>query len=274
MYFSIFSEEPGVNAFFSTRLKGVSPAPWESLNFGGNTGDTTERARQNRTLLLDAAELSGAVIVRAQQVHGDHVACVTEEMAAPYREAAANFGLASKDRRRPDGSNELILPDTDALVTNCENVLLTTIHADCLPVYLLDRKHRAAGLAHAGWRGTCAGIGPKTVRTMAERFGAVPEEMTAFVGPGICRECFEVGTEVYEAFAERWDFIDEFASRSKHGKYLLDLAGINRRQLEELGVGRIKVSEHCTFCEPELFYSHRRDQGKTGRMGAGICLIS
>lgn len=273
MYFSIFSEEPGVNAFFSTRQKGVSPEPWASLNFGGNTGDTPERARQNRTLLLDAAELAGAVVVRAQQVHGDHVACVTEEMVEPYREAAGKFGAAPKGHREMDGSNELLLPDTDALVTNCENVLLTTIHADCLPVYLLDRKHRVAGLAHAGWKGTCAGIGPKTVSVMAERFGAVPEEMTAFVGPGIGKECFEVGAEVYEAFAGRWSFIDEYAQRMDHGKYLLDLAGINRRQLEEAGVGKIKVSEHCTFCEPELFYSHRRDHGKTGRMGAGICLI-
>lgn len=194
-----------------------------------------------------------------------------------------------------------MIPYTDAVVTNVKNVLLTTVHADCLAVYFYDEKNQAIGLAHAGWRGTAAGISIKTLEKMKEVYGSKAEDMQVYIGPGISRCCFETGPEVYREFKESWDFIDEFAeeryvlkysqdvkpqiglSDSKMNlperesvlKYYLDNKGLNKRQLEISGVKpeNIKVSRHCTCCETDLFCSYRREGGTYMRMGAGLCLI-
>lgn len=284
MYFSIFPEEPAVNAFFSTRQGGISPEPWGSLNFGGNTGDREERTRENRRRLAEALELSEATVVRPEQVHGSHVVCVTEEMIKPYKEEAfkrrrreeeevEEAETTEEENRECKRKNELILPETDGVVTDCRNVLLTTIHADCLPVCFLDRVHGAVGLAHAGWKGTCQGIAKKTVELMQNEFGSEPEQLVVWIGPGIDSCCFEVGKEVYDQFDQCWPYAEEYAQEAPGNKFYLDLKGLNQRQLTEMGVREIKVSHHCTACEADLFFSHRRDQGKTGRMGAGICLL-
>ena len=146
------------------------------------------------------------------------------------------------------------LAETDGMITNLRGVLLTTVHA--------------------GWRGTDLGIAPKAVQMMMKEFRSYPEDIQVFIGPGISKCCFEVGAEVYEQFKEHWDFIDEFAE-AKGEKYYLDLKGINRRQLEEMGIPteNIVTSEHCTHCEPDTFCSYRREGGTYKRMGAGICLI-
>lgn len=276
MYFSIFAEEPAVNAFFSTRQGGVSPEPWGSLNFGGNTGDMEERTRENRRRLAEALELSEATVVRPEQVHGSHVVRVTEEMVKPYQADAFNRRREEEDeeeRRECKAEKELILPETDGVITDCPNVLLTTIHADCLPVCFYDRVHGAVGLVHAGWKGTCQGIAKKTVEMMGSEFGSEPEQLAVWIGPGIDSCCFEVGKEVYDQFDQCWPYAKEYAKETPENKFHLDLKGLNRRQLTELGVRDIKISQHCTACEADLFFSHRRDQGKTGRMGAGICLL-
>lgn len=277
MYFSIFAEEPAVNAFFSTRQGGISPEPWGSLNFGGNTGDMEERTRENRRRLAEALELAEATVVRPEQVHGSHVVRVTEDMVKPYKEEMINRRrreeAEEEEKRECQIKNELILPETDGVITDCRNVLLTTIHADCLPVCFLDRVHGAVGLAHAGWKGTCQGIAKKTAELMQREFGSNPEQLAVWIGPGIDSCCFEVGKEVYDQFDQCWPYAQEYAQEAVGDKYYLDLKGMNQRQLTELGVRDIKISQHCTACEADLFFSHRRDQGKTGRMGAGICLL-
>lgn len=233
-----FKDAPAVSAAFSTRDK---------------------EAENVREAFMD----SGLLVVRPVQVHKDNVETVTEEMVRACRES---------------GSRELVLPDTDAVITACGGTALTTVHADCLPVWLYDEPSGAIGVAHAGWRGTCAGIGVKMARAMTERLGASAASMRAAVGPGISLCCFEVGPEVYEAFAEQWDFIDECARRKPDGKYLLDLKEINRRQLTAFGIRSIEVSPLCTFCAADeesgepIFYSYRRDGGMAGRMTASIYL--
>ena len=195
--------------------------------------------------------LEEAVPVRPKQIHEDHIELIEQR---PYR--------------------PLDLPDTDGMITNLRGVLLTTVHADCLPVYFFDPFKNAIGLVHAGWRGIEKQIAAKAVVSMNHAFGTMPEDVFAYIGPGIGRCCFEVGPEVYEKFSESCAFIDEFSDK-KGEKYYIDLKGINRRQLEELGVpaAGIKVSDRCTCCEPETFCSYRREGGTYRRMGAGICLI-
>jgi len=175
-------------------------------------------------------------------------------------------------KEKPD--TPLMLEDTDGIITDLEGVLLTTVHADCLPVYLFDDKREAIGLVHAGWRGTAAGIAPKAVRMMIAELGCDSSDIHAYVGPGISRCCFETDRDVYEAFLKEWPFTDEFTDKNPNGKYHIELKGINKRQLEMEGLKaeNIEISRHCTCCEPEMFCSYRREGGTYKRMGAGLAL--
>lgn len=206
----------------------------------------------NRTDVFKANGLGDAVPVWPKQIHKDRIEIITEKPASALK-----------------------VPDTDGVITNVKNVLLTTVHADCLPVYFFDAKKEVIALVHAGWRGTAAGIAPKAAENMKSFFGCDMKDIHAFIGPGISKCCFEVGAEVYEEFHSKWPFTDEMAEKHSSGKYYIDLKAINFRQLENLGIpaANIKSSKHCTCCEPELFCSYRREGGTYKRMGAGLCLL-
>ena len=205
----------------------------------------------NREDVFEENWLEEAIPVWPKQVHKDHIEVIEQR---PYR--------------------PLELEETDGMITNLRGVLLTTVHADCLPVYFFDPFKNVIGLVHAGWRGTDAGIAAKAVALMNSEFRCMPEDIYVTIGPGISKCCFEVGPEVYEQFSGNWDFIDEFAEK-KGDKYYIDLKGINRRQLEDMGVPSVNIetSSHCTCCEPETFCSYRREGGTYKRMGAGLCII-
>lgn len=189
--------------------------------------------------------------IQPRQTHKDHIAVITERQ-----------------------EQALTLPETDGMITNVPGVLLTTVHADCLPVWFYDRVEKVIGLVHAGWRGTVAGIASKAVKMMKQQYGCRPENIRCHIGPGIGLCCFETGVEVYETFKKSWDFTDQYAKREGK-KYKIDLKGINREALrrEEISVENITISPHCTCCEPETFCSYRREGGTYWRMGAGICLL-
>lgn len=211
----------------------------------------SEGSPYSREDVIREQGLEHAGIVWPRQVHKSHIEVITKKSEKPLR-----------------------LADTDGLLTDAPQVLLTTVHADCIPVYLYDPIRRAIGLVHAGWRGTALGIGAKAARMMKKHFQSEPEQIKAYIGPGISSCCFETGPEVYEEFKAGWPFIDEFAS-ARGEKYFIDLKGINKRQLRKAGLAEknIQVSPHCTCCEPELFCSYRREGGTYMRMGAGLCLL-
>lgn len=159
----------------------------------------------------------------------------------------------------------------DGMVTDIPDVLLTVFGGDCPPVYIVDPVRKAAGLVHAGWRGTLGRIPEVAVANMVVRFGCDPADMYAAVGPGICRDCYEMGDEVYEAFAEQWSpgEADRILSRYPAcdpegreipgGKYHLDLREANRMTLLRAGIPaeHIEVSNVCTKCNADTFYSYR-----------------
>jgi YfiH family protein len=159
----------------------------------------------------------------------------------------------------------------DGLVTDIPDVLLTVFGGDCPPVYLADPVHKAIGLVHAGWKGTLARIPEVAIAQMRVRFGSDPADMYAAVGPGICRECYEMGDEVYDAFAAQWSREDADLILSRYpakdgdgreipgGKYHLDLREANRLTLLRAGIpgDHIAVSNVCTMCNVDKFYSYR-----------------
>jgi len=220
--------------------------------FAGFTTRPSSSARRRAELAKAAAERGGAA-VRLNLVHGTAVARV-----APADVLRAQSGSIDYE-------------DTDAAITDQKNVVLTSGHGDCLPVYLYDPTVPAIGLAHAGWRGTLGNIAMETVRAMGLQYSCEPQNLRAWIGPGIGRCCFEVGADVAQSFRDRFDWALDYIDPGPGGKYHIDLKGINRRQLSDCGITAVESSELCTVCRSDLFYSYRRNRERE-RMLAYICL--
>ena len=169
------------------------------------------------------------------------------------------------------GSFALHRQYVDGIVTDIPDALLTVFGGDCPPVYIVDPKRRAVGLVHAGWKGTLGKIPQVAIAQMTVKFGCDPADMYAAIGPGVCRDCYEMGDEVYDAFAAQWSREDADLILSRYpakdaagndipgGKYHLDLREANKMTLLRAGVpaDHIAVSNVCTMCNVDTFYSYR-----------------
>lgn len=246
---------PGVVHGFSTRLGGVSTGALASLNLRSAkvSGDQTGRVEENYRRFCAAVGAEVDRMVLSCQVHGDAVRVVT----------AADAG---KGLFRPRDY------EADALVTNEADLPLVVFSADCMVLLLCDPVAGCVGAVHAGWRGTALRIAEKTVETMTREFGARSEHIRAAIGAGIGLCCFETDGDVPEAMkramgAEATSFLHR-----RGEKWMVDLKGINRRQLELVGVpaAQIAVNELCTACHPELYWSHRKMGSVRGVQAAMI----
>lgn len=239
---------PGVRAAASLRLGGVSPPPWHSLNLGDHVGDDPARVAENRRRLGQALALPEPPAWLAQ-VHGREVLPLDAE-AVPAERIA------------------------DAAVTGRAGRVLAVLTADCLPVLLCRADGRRIGVAHAGWRGLAEGVLEATV----EALDAPPEEVLAWLGPGIGAAAYEVGADVRDAClaAGAGTEVDADAcfTPGRPGRWQFDLAGLARRRLEALGLAGIHGGQWCTHADAERFYSHRRDGADrpTGRMATLLWL--
>lgn len=248
------NQKSSVSHGFSTRLGGVSPAPYDSLNLGWSRPDPEENIARNFQIFCDAAKIDRESMVIVNYEHGGTVLKVTKD-----------------DRGR--GFDKEPLAFCDGLVTNDENVVLITSHADCGAFFLYDPVKRAVGLAHAGWKGTLARIGARAVELMQKEYGSDPKDILVSTGPCICKNCFEVDLELAERFA------DEFGTKSlyehgREGKAQLDLEAAAAIQILDAGVKpeNLTLMHACTYELETYFFSHRRDKGDTGSMAAYICL--
>jgi polyphenol oxidase len=228
---------PGARAVFSTRRGGVSEGPYESLNLGILTDDYPERVIENRRRAARAARIAPERVGMGWQVHGTDL---LEWNAPPTGRSYAE----------PRGR---LLPQVDGHLTEERDLALLVLVADCYPVALSDGARTA--MLHCGWRPLAGGILERAI----ERFEGTPE---AAVGPGIGACCYEVGPEVLEAFAD----LEGVAS----GR-MLDLRAVISRKLAAAGVSRVEHLDHCTSCRSDLYFSHRRDAGVTGRQ-AGLVI--
>ncbi|MHB0884279.1 MAG: peptidoglycan editing factor PgeF [Bacillota bacterium] len=248
-----------VVAVLTTRRGGVSRGHLDSCNLGLAVGDDPEAVLTNRRRALSGAGLSLPSVVAAEQVHGGRVARVGR------REAG-----------RGASARETAIPGVDALVTDEPDLTLMIGCADCVPVYLVDPKRPAIGLAHAGWRGTVARIAAETVRAMADAFGSRPEAILAAVGPSIGPCCYEVDEPVAgpvrRAFGEAARTLLRPAGRPD--RWFLDLWAANRQALLDAGLRpeNIGVAGVCTSCHQDRFFSHRASGGKAGRMAALLAI--
>ena len=235
----------GARAAFGTRLGGVSPAPFESLNLGLLTDDADANAIENRRRLAAALGFAPERIAYALQVHGTELVVVP----ASFR---GSLSVPRTDKEPRDG-----LAEADGQVVAGPGIAGLVFTADCLPVAV--RGPGGTAMLHCGWRGLAGGIVAKGA--------AVVGATSAAIGPGIGACCYEVGPEVLAAFAGLGEGVAD-PSGTNPGHARLDLTEVARRLLREAGVERIESADLCTSCNPELFFSHRRDAGTTGRQGS------
>lgn len=252
--FPLLSEQGIINAC-SCRFNGKSSIVNNTLNLALHVGDKQENVIYNRHLFAKAIGVNASSFTTCEQIHGNNVVVVSEKQ----------IGAGALDLK------DTILK-TDALVTNLKQVPLLLFYADCVPILLYDKKKKVIGLAHAGWRGTVAGIAEKTVQTMINVFDSNVEDILVGIGPSIGQCCYEIDDSVRNLAVGYEQFFKIVPK--KNGHYLLDLWGYNVQILKNKGIlqSNISIAEVCTAHNYDLFFSYRSEQGRTGRMGACIML--
>lgn len=233
---------------FSTRVGGVSTEPFATLNMGARWGDVPANVAENRRRLMRAVGVADPLYV-ARQVHRAAVVCV----------------------RAGDDPAAIARVEADAIVTGDANVAVGVFVADCIPALIVDPRTGAVAAAHAGWRGTVAGVLPATVRALASEFGARPDDLRVALGPAIGPCCFEVGAEVVREFeaalGDGARGVVVPSPRGTAGKWHVDLKAANRLLLERAGVrpDAIDAGADCTHHDRVRFFSYRRD-GESGQL--------
>jgi uncharacterized protein, YfiH family len=235
-----------VRAVISTRRGGVSQAPYASANLGDHVGDDPTAVARNRDFL--AQQIGVQQWPWLQQIHGVAVQRISGKLQQ---------GVCA-----------------DAVYTSQPGIACAVLTADCLPILLCDVTGTQVAAAHAGWRGLAAGVIQNTVT----EFSSPPVELMAYLGPAIGPRHFEVGEDVYRAFAQLFEkagadmeWRESFRPSNRPGHFYANLYGLARCVLQQLGVQQVFGGDFCTYADAERFYSYRRD-GVTGRMVSAIWL--
>ena len=250
---AVLEASDGIVHAFSTRQGGVSRPPFDTLNLGQSVGDDSAAVEQNRRRLFGAFGIDAARVVRAWQAHEDGVLRVDAGLTG-----RPGFPGCLLDERAK----------FDALITRLAGLALVVTTADCLPILIHDPVRAAVAAVHAGWRGTAKRIAARALGAMREAYGTDPADCRAAIGPGIRGCCFEVDAAVTDSMAAALPNWEKHARANRSGHWLLDLAEVNRAILEAAGVRADCIEDVglCTSCRNALFFSHRAEKGRTGRM--------
>jgi polyphenol oxidase len=260
--YQLFAPYKNVLNIVSTRLGGISETPYDSLNLALSTQDDHEAVLENRRRLCAATDVDLESVTIGQLIQGTKIAVVTEELR----------GSGSIDRAKA-------LTGTDGLLTHLPNTPLAVLVADCTVVSYYDPMQKVIALAHAGWRGTSGLIARKMVETMQATYGSAPQDILVGLSPNIAYHHFQVRQDVLDIFRAPGSYgnqADRYFTEQHDGSYLLDLNAALVTQLVNAGIQQdhIEVSNICTACRLDLFYSHRFEKGKTGRFCGMIVLRS
>ncbi|NCP88329.1 MAG: peptidoglycan editing factor PgeF [Anaerolineae bacterium CG_4_9_14_3_um_filter_57_17] len=251
-YFQFASFPKNLIQAVFTRQGGVSPAPWDSLNFGNTVGDERPRVRENRHLAFQAVGREPSSMFDVWQVHSADVVVV--------------------NAAHPHFNNPLELK-ADAMITDNPRVTLFMRFADCTPILLYDPRRGVVGIVHAGWLGTVRKTAARAVEMMRAAYGSRPADILAAIGPAIGPDHYEIGGDVEEHARYAFGRDAETLFERGHGpKAHFNLWAANQLALRQAGVEQVESAALCTACHTEDWYSHRAEQGKTGRFGALIAL--
>ena len=246
----IYADNISVPHGFTTREGGVSKGIFSSMNIAMHRGESNENVIQNYNILAERIGFDVKNLVLTRQIHSDIVRVVTKSDAC--------------------GLDHHAYPECDALITNDAGCALVVFTADCTPILLWDSVTGAVGAVHAGWRGTVSDIAGKTVSAMVSEFGCDPKNIRAAIGPNIGFCCFETDRDVPDAvIAQFGENAEKFIVES-NGKFHVDLKAVNALALRRVGVESIEISDECTMCQPQRFWSHRITGNNRGSQGAII----
>ncbi len=239
----------GTHHGFFTRRGGASSGVFAGLNCGTGSSDQTEIVEINRARVAEAMGASHQNLLGVHQVHSTTVIPVTEPL--PEK------------------------PRADALVTATPGLALSILTADCQPVLFADPKAGVVGAAHAGWRGTLDGVLEATIDAMI-KLGAQEQDIAVAIGPSISQRAYEVGPEFFETFLDEDPHSARYFANGEADRLHFDLPGYGLQRLRDRGVGAAEWTRHCTYSDPERFYSYRRSvhakDADYGRLIAAITL--
>ena len=247
--FSSFNELPLFHAVI-TRQGGFSQEPFSSLNFGGTVGDDPNDVLKNHQKTFEFLGIPFSSRFDVWQVHGADILC------------------ADAPRNQNTGFQK-----ADGILTDNPGVSLFMRFADCVPILLADPNKRVIGIVHAGWQGTALQISRVAVERMKEKYGSDPDDIFAGIGPSICPSCYQVGEEVLSSFTKSFGKAAEKFFLLQQGKLYLDLWEANRFTLALSGVKNIEIAGLCTAENLDDWFSHRAENGKTGRFGVLMSLM-
>ena len=241
---------------FTTKHGGVSTGAAAKMNL-----DTTKEQREN--------------VIQNYHILCNELGVSFDSLTAAVQRHTNNVAKIEPDKKGNVVCNPDCLGEVDSMITNCPDITLVTLHADCLPIYFYDPKTESIGLAHAGWRGTVNNITGATITSMVQAYGTDPKNIQVGIGPGIRQCCFEVDIDVKDEFLQK--VIGAQDCIVKNGeKYNIDLPGINARLLINAGIKpeniQISGAETCTKCNPDNFHSHRLSGKNRGCMAAMLAL--
>lgn len=237
-------------AGFTTKMGGFSQPPFDTFNLGLHVPDSYEAIIQNRKKLAEKLDFPLNRWVAAEQTHGVNIHVLTHH-----------------DKGKGAYHYESSIQDVDGLITNQAGILCTAFFADCVPLFFFDPVTGYIGIAHAGWKGTTKNIAGKMVEKLVD-LNVDPSNLLIVIGPSISMENYEVDQHVVDHIDHKFKEKVTVMTKTDPEHYYLDLKQLNQEILQDYGVlqKNIEVSQLCTYREKNLFFSHRRDQGKTGRM--------
>jgi len=238
---------PGLKAIFTTRSEGGKDGRGQGFSLSFTDGIEREEVVQNRSRVASFIGVSLDSLLLPVQRHTDKVAIIMERPETPI--------------------------EADAIITPLNGIVLGVLVADCAPILAYDPQAGVIAAIHAGWRGTAGGIIKKTLAFMYKEFNTSPSEIIISIGPSIRWCCYEVGPDVLKAIEKETGNPAGYSKEKGDGKYCLDIARANQIQASSLGVKDIWISEECTCCHPERFYSYRYLKGQRGRQGGFIGMI-
>lgn len=243
-------KEEGIKQIFTNRIGGFSKGAYASFNMGLSTSDDINDVHENYAKLKNQEGLEDFIFVRTKQTHSNNIKVVDKK-----------FLDTTTD-------NEVFVEDCDGLVTDEIGVVLATYYADCTPVFFLDKKKKVIGVNHSGWRGTRNRISADMISIFLDVYGSSVEDIMVFVGANISKCCYEVSEDLYHEFKDFHKDNVISPSRTKEGKYYLDMKKAIEVTLLEKGILKenIFISDECTSCLKDKYYSYRRDNKLTGRM--------
>lgn len=239
----------GIKHGIFSRHGGVSPAPWDSLNLGGSLGDSRDNVIENRRRIFSIFDLPVASIFDVWQVHSADI-------------------IHTQQARPLDGPHQ----KGDGILSKTPGLSLFMRFADCVPILLYDPVQKAAGIVHSGWQGTVKKIVTQAILALKDQYHSQSEDILGCIGPSIGPDHYIVGSDVVAQVQKSYQGRSQELLKVENGNTYFNLWQANQIQMEELGLKSIEVARICTACHVDDWYSHRQENGKTGRFGAIIAI--